>query len=224
MTRFIDILQKDGWIFGVLAAIVSVLVSDMHTVSDLIIQGAIAQDALIPLEICFPYQVSGYIGQPLLGVFVIGFGLTWYLLFVKNKKKLVWFASITLIIWGITGFVAAIADILYADAIVSFINDFDSSVLIIPGYIRGISALVIGLLGGVVFTTLALIHFGQNKNNLGITGSVIMIISVIIGIPLKAFSSSHNPALLMGVFLGMMVCKSIGLSLIAIAVGREMDA
>ncbi len=183
---------------------------------------AIKNDTMIPIEVCFPYKVSGYIGNPILGIFIIVLGLTFYLLFRKNNNKTTLFASISLIMWGFTGFIAAIGDSLYANAVLKFINGADISVLIVPGYVRGLSALIIGILGGIVFSILTLVNFKKNNNYLGVAGAVIMIISVIIGIIVKTYSIYQNQWLLMGIFLVMMIFKSIGLTLISIAIRKEL--
>lgn len=205
---------------GVVLAIFSVIVEDMHTVVDLIL--ALGGETLIlPEGFAFPFQVTGLVVNPILAIAGIVFGLGLIGAWRKTGERTAQWAGLAAILYGVAQGVAAVADIRYARALEALQAGMAVSVLAGPGLWRGISALLLGLTGGLILSALLLIYFRRTENTLGKTGAVIVLITVAIGIVVKTLSLWLYPAALMTVFLLVMALKSVGLVFISGALYQQ---
>jgi len=95
-------LMKVGAVAGIILSIFSILVSDMHTVPDLILrlaQGS-ANKIIIPRGLEFPYWVTGIAAGPILVVSIYLFGLGFIGAWKKTGEKTAQISGIVALIYG----------------------------------------------------------------------------------------------------------------------------
>ncbi len=216
-------LIKTGAFSGVVFSIFAMLVSDMHTIPDLLltfIQND-GKQAALPQGIDFPFWVTGAAVSPILVVSIFLFGLGFWGAWKKTGERMAQISAIVAFIYSFAEIAAAFADIQYAKAIQALQVTGDINVLASPGLLRGISALIIGITGGLIMLSCMAIYFHRSKNQIGKTGALVAITSIFIGIIVKTLALWFLPYEMMVAFLLLMGLKSVGLIFISGALYQQ---
>ncbi len=87
----------------------------------------------------------------------------------------------------------------------------DYSVLTTAGLWKGIGALLGGIVGGFTFSTLITVFFFSIDNTYGKIGGLIVIVSMLIGMPVKILFMSNVSFPVLAVFITSMVVKNFGI-------------
>lgn len=91
----------------------------------------------------------------------------------------------------------------------------DLNLLTSPGWLRGISTLLLDIIGGIILTACMVVYFHRTKNQLGKTGASLAIFAVAFGILAKTMTLWVFPRELMTTFLLLMGLKGLGTVLIS---------
>lgn len=97
----------------------------------------------------------------------------------------------------------------------------DYSVLAQAGQMKGIAALLGGLIGGFAFTISITIFFFAIHNIYGQIGGLIVIVTMLVAVPAKVIFSGHPESSLLMTFMTSMVLKNFGITLMAIGLFAE---
>lgn len=218
-----DKLIKIGAIAGIVFSVFAMLVSDMHTASDLVLTLFQNTDnqAVLPSGVEFPYWVTGVAASPILVVSIFLFGLGFIGAWKKTGNRMAQISAVAAFIYAAIEVFAGIADIQYARAVELLQITGDLSGLAFPGLLRGISALIIGITGGLIMTSCIAIYLHQSKNRIGKIGALLAIISIFIGILVKTSALWFLPYEMMVAFLLLMGLKSVGIVLISGALYQQ---
>ena len=199
------------------------LVSDMHGVGDWYIASLQTKEyPLNPASIYGArYWLAGYIGEPLLilsiALFTVGFYGSW----LKYHKP------ISLLVVGV-GVLYMLERVFWSYATVNFQRAIqvwpviqDYSVLTQAGQIKGMAALLGGLIGGFAFSIVITIFYFSVHNRYGQIGGLMVIITMLIGMPAKILFASHVETWLLTVFMTSMVLKNFGIAFMGMGLLTE---
>ena len=204
-------------------AIVSVLVSDMHAVPDLVLTLAqnSANRVILPEGFAFPYWLAGVVGEPILVLSIFAFALGLVGAWRKTGERSAKIASIVAFIYAAERVFWAIADVQYARAVEALLTTGDMTSLTLPGMLKGIIALVDGITAGIILALFLTIYFSRTKTRLGEVGGMLVLIAVSAGIVVKTASLWVWPYQLITAFLLSMVAKSVGIALMSSALYQQ---
>ncbi|MBO3842869.1 MAG: hypothetical protein FGF48_10735, partial [Candidatus Brockarchaeota archaeon] len=87
--------------------------------------------------------------------------------------------------------------------------------------LKGISVLIAGIIGGIVLASFIALYFSRTGVKMGKIGGLLVVITVAVGIPVKALATWILPYVLTGAFLLLMVLKSLGLVFVIIALYQQ---
>lgn len=216
-------LMKAGAISGVVLAVVSVLVSDMHAVPDLIITLAQGKGNTISLPegFAFPYQLAGAVGEPILIMSILLFGLGFFGAWKKTGRKSAKTASVIAFFYAITRIFEAIITLNYATAVESARTTGDLNILELPGMLLGIGAAFTGITGGIVLASCIAVYFSHVGIKLGKIGGLIVVTAVATGMVTKTLSLWVWPYALTAAFVILMCAKSVGIAFISNSLYRQ---
>lgn len=109
----------------------------------------------------------------------------------------------------------------FADSIQihSTINDY--TVLTQAGFLKGLGALFGGLIGGFGFSTALTILFFSLRNPYGIAGGLIVIATMLIGMPAKIYFMNHVSSTVLNIFIISMVIKNFGIAFMGVGLLTE---
>lgn len=216
-------MMKAGAIAGIIIAIVAVLLSDMHSVPDLVITLAQGRGNVIvlPEGFTFPYWLAGAVGEPILIISIFVFGLGFIGAWRKIGEKTAKTAGIIAFIYGAERIFEAIATVKYAIDVESVRATGDLTSLIFPGMLKGMSALITGITGGIILASLIAIYFSRTGIKLGKIGGLLVIITVATGILVKTLSLWIWPYGMTAAFLLLMCTKSMGIAFMSIALYQQ---
>lgn len=215
--------MKTGAIACGIMAIAAVIVSDMHATQDLVIVLAQAKGSvfLLPEGSAFPYWLAGLVGEPILITAIYIFGLGFIGAWKKTGEKTAKKAGVLAFIYGTARIFSAIAAALYAMAVESVQVTGDLTKLVFPGMLKGVSVLIAGIIGGIIFASFIALYFSRTGVKLGKIGGMIVVIAVAMGIPVKTLATWILPYVLTGAFLLLMAVKSVGLVFVIIALYQQ---
>ncbi len=207
-----------GALAGFCLAIVAQIVSDMHGIGDWDV--SYLQISNQPLNPAYPYStpytIAGLIGEPLLIVSIIAFSFGFFGSWLENKQ------TISIVVF-IVGLLYAMERIYWSYSAINFGNAikqvevlFDYSLLQRAGYLKGIGALLGGIIGGFGFSTAITIYFFSTNQLFGKIGGFIVIGSMLVGMPAKILFMDNISALLVFIFMGSMTIKNIGIALMGV--------
>ena len=219
-------LMKAGAVAGIFLSIFAVLISDMHTISDLIltlIQNGDNQ-VILPNGIEFPYWVTGVAASPILVTSIFLFGIGFIGAWKKTGERMAIISAVVAFIYATTHIFAALADIQYAKAVEILQVSGDLSGLAFPGMLRGVSALIIGITGGFIMTSCMAIYFHRSKNSIGKAGALLALVAIFIGIFVKTLALWFLPYEMMVAFLLLMCLKSVGITFMSGALYQQAVA
>jgi len=149
-----------GLFAGLIATLFSVLISDMHTVADIIIFASNGSYHFMQL----PIYITGFIAGPIVVVSLNFFGIGFRNCWKKDQSKISKLISVVIFVYAFTQLLLCFADIHYANTIATHSNTTAMDLLIVAGTLRGFAALLVGVIGGIVLIPLFMIYF-RRKNN-----------------------------------------------------------
>jgi hypothetical protein len=189
------------FIFGIIYTILSLIISDIHSFSDIIY----FRDNY---QIKYLFYFSGLIVNPILCIvnFIYGFTLIAY--GKKTKQFLIIIIGIFTLVSLLAQICLSIIDFGYGEYIELIENDGKSMAGFILLIYRGLATLGIGLFSGILSGIVFLIHFFKKKNFYGKMGIIIFLFCIMIGIVFKAFANGNSIYIL--IFILMMYIKGIG--------------
>lgn len=199
------------------------LVSDLHGIGDWFISSFQARKLdLNPAPIfSAPYKIAGYFGEPLLIISIALLTVGLYGCWLKYQKPV---AMIAVII----GVLYILERLFWGYVTTNFANNIqihqvisDYSILKQAGFLKGLGALLGGLIGGFGFSTVLTILFFNLHNPYGITGGIIIICAMLIGMPAKIYFMTNITEPVLIVFIISMVFKNFGIVLMGVGLLME---
>lgn len=199
------------------------LVSDMHGIGDWFISSFQTRKlALNPASIfSAPYKIAGYFGEPLLifSIALLTVGL--YGCWLKYHKPIAMIAVVIGVLYIVERLFWSYVTTNFANNIQihQVVNDY--SVLKQAGFLKGLGALLGGLIGGFGFSTILTILFFHLGNPYGIAGGLIVLSAMLIGMPAKIYFMTHITSLVLIIFIVSMVIKNFGIILMGVGLIME---
>ena len=199
------------------------LVSDMHGIGDWFISSFQTRKlALNPASIfSAPYKIAGYFGEPLLifsiALLTVGIYGCWF----KYHKPIAMIAVVIGVLYIMERFFWSYVTTNFANNIQihQVVNDY--SVLKQAGFLKGMGALLGGLIGGFGFSTVLTILFFNLRNPYGIAGGLIVLSAMLIGMPAKIYFMTHISSTVLIIFMVSMVIKNFGIVLMGVGLIME---
>ena len=200
------------------------LVSDMHGIGDWFISSY--QTRKLPLNpapiFSAPYKIAGYFGEPLLIISIALLTVGLYGCWLKYQKPIAMMAVVI-------GVLYIFERVFWSYVTTNFANNIqihqmisDYSILKQAGFLKGLGALLGGLIGGFGFSIVLTILFFNLQNPYGIAGGIIIICSMLIGMPAKIFFMTHISSTVLVIFMLSMVIKNFGI--VFMGVGLIMES
>jgi len=204
-------------------SIVATMVSDMHGIGDWFVSSLqIRGNPLDPASIySVPYTIAGYFGETLLiiSIAMLNIGLYGCWLTYHKSIALIAMAIGILYIYERIFWSYVTSNFAHNISIFSTINDY--SMLKRAGLLKGIGALLGGLIGGFGFSTSLTMLFFRIHNPYGIIGGLVVIATMLIGMPAKIYFMNHVTSSVLIVFIISMVIKNFGIALMGVGLITE---
>ncbi len=204
-------------------ATAATMVSDMHGIGDWYLASLQQRKLALNPAVIFgaPYKIAGYFGEPLL---IISIGMLTVGLYGSWSKYHLSIALIAMII----GILYIFERIFWSYVTTNFAKKIqlhetieDYSVLKQAGFLKGLGALLGGLIGGFGFSITLTIFFFSLHNPYGIAGGLIVIASMLIGMPAKIYFMNHVTSGVLTTFILSMVIKNFGIVFMGVAMLME---
>jgi hypothetical protein len=199
------------------------LVSDMHGIGDWFISSfQVRKLDLNPAPIfSAPYKIAGYFGEPLLITSIALLTVGLYGCWLKYHKPVAMIAVIIGVLYILERLFWSYVTINFATSIQThtIINDY--TVLKQAGFLKGLGALLGGLIGGFGFSTVLTILFFHLGNPYGIAGGLIVLSAMLIGMPAKIYFMTHITSPVLIIFIISMVIKNFGIILMGVGLIME---
>jgi hypothetical protein len=212
-----------GTIGAFVLAVGATLVSDMHGIGDWFV--SLFQKANVPLKptktFGAPYLAAGYLGEPLLILSIILFSIGFYGAWLKYHRTLALVIVIVGALYVFERIFWAYVTINFSHTINSLPVIEDYQVLKNAGFLKGLGALFGGIIGGFLFSTLITIFFFLINNTYGKIGGLIVIISMLVGMPAKILFMKNISFRLVSIFFFSMVIKNIGIIFMGLGLFTE---
>ena len=204
-------------------ATAATLVSDMHGVGDWFISSfQMEKIALDPARIFgTPYNIAGFFGEPLLifSIAMLTTGL--YGCWLKYGKTIALIAVIIGILYILERVFWSYTSVNFAHSIQIYPRIEDYSVLKQAGFLKGMGALLGGVIGGFGFTTVLTLLFASIRNPYGIAGGLIILLAMIVGMSAKIYFMNHVSSTVLTVFILSMVIKNFGIVFMGVGLITE---
>ncbi len=204
-------------------ATAATLVSDMHGIGDWFVSSLLSRKlALNPASIySAPYAIAGWFGEPLLTLSIAMLTTGLYGGWLKYHKSIALIAMVIGILYILERVFWGYVTVNFSNSIQNhlFINDY--SVLTQAGFLKGLGALFGGLIGGFGFSTALTLLFFSLRNPYGIAGGLIVLATMLIGMPAKVYFMDHISSAVLTTFLISMVIKNFGIVLMGVALFTE---
>lgn len=168
-----------------------------------------------------PYTIAGYFGEPLLIISIAMLTAGLYGSWLKYHQSIALIAMLIGILYILERVFWSYVTINFADSIQihSTINDY--TVLTQAGFLKGLGALFGGLIGGFGFSTALTILFFSLRNPYGIAGGLIVIATMLIGMPAKIYFMNHVSSTVLNIFIISMVIKNFGIAFMGVGLLTE---
>ena len=204
-------------------ATAATLVSDMHGIGDWFVSSFQTRKlALNPASIySAPYTIAGYFGEPLLILSIAMLNVGLYGCWLKYHRPIALIAVVIGIVYVLERVFWSYVTINFANSIQTHLIVQDYAVLKQAGFLKGLGALFGGLIGGFGFSAALTILFFSIRNPYGITGGLIVIAAMLIGMPAKIYFMNHVSAAVLTVFIVSMVIKNFGVVLMGVGLLTE---
>ena len=204
-------------------ATAATLVSDMHGIGDWFVSSLqVRKYALDPAPIfATPYTIAGYFGEPLLILPIAMLGVGLYGCWLKYHHSSALIAAIVGILYILERVFWSYVTINFANSIQIHpaINDYTQ--LTQAGFLKGLGALLGGLIGGFGFSTVLTLLFFSIRNPYGIAGGLIVLATMLIGMLAKIYFMNHVSSTVLTVFIISMVIKNFGVILMGVGLLHE---
>jgi len=204
-------------------ATAATLVSDMHGIGDWFISSLqIKNYPLNPAPIyATPYTIAGYFGEPLLILSIAMLTVGLYGSWLKYHKSIALIAMVIGILYILERVFWSYVTTNFANSIQIHPTINDYSVLTQAGFLKGLGALFGGLIGGFGFSIALTILFFSLNNPFGIAGGLIVIASMLIGMPAKIYFMNHVTPTVLTIFMISMVIKNLGIVFMGVGILKE---
>jgi len=204
-------------------ATAATLVSDMHGIGDWFISSLQTRKlALNPASIYgAPYTIAGYFGEPLLILSIAMLTAGLYGSWLKYHNSIALIAMSIGILYILERLFWSYVTVNFASSIQShsIINDY--SALTQAGFLKGLGALFGGLIGGFGFSIALTVLFFSLRNSYGITGGLIVLVAMLIGMPAKIYFMNHVSTVALITFIISMVVKNFGIVFMGVGLLTE---
>ena len=204
-------------------ATAATLVPDMHGIGYWFVSSLqVKKYALDPAPIfATPYTIAGYFGEPLLIFSIAMLTVGLYGSWLKYHKSIAFIAMIVGILYILERVFWSYVTINFANSVQihPMINDY--SALTQAGFLKGLGALFGGLIGGFAFSTALTILFVSIRNPYGIVGGLIVIATMLIGMPAKIYFINHVSSAVLTTFIISMVIKNLGIVFMGVGLLAE---
>jgi hypothetical protein len=204
-------------------ATAATLVSDMHGIGDWFIASLQSRKfALNPAPIYgTPYTIAGYFGEPLLIISIAMLTIGLYGSWLKYHHSIGLIATIVGILYILERVFWSYVTVNFANSIQfhPVINDY--SLLTQAGFLKGLGALLGGLIGGFGFSTVLTLLFFSIRNPYGIAGGLIVLFTMLIGMPAKIYFMNHISSTVLTIFIISMVIKNFGIVFMGVGLLQE---
>ncbi|NUM44068.1 MAG: hypothetical protein HUU38_05120 [Anaerolineales bacterium] len=204
-------------------ATAATLVSDMHGLGDWFVASLQTRNyALNPAAIyATPYTIAGYFGEPLLilsiGMLTAGLYGSW----LKDRHPIALIAVFVGILYILERVCWRYVTTHFAHSIQGYPTVTDYTVLTRAGYLKGMGALLGGLVGGFGFSTTLTILFFTLRNPYGMAGGLIVLAAMLIGMPAKIYFMNHVSSAVLTTFVISMVVKNFGIVFMGVGLLKE---
>lgn len=204
-------------------ATAATLVSDMHGIGDWFVSSQqTAKNMLSPAPIYgAPYTIAGYFGEPLLILSIAMLTVGLYGIWLKHHTTIALIAVGVGILYVLERVFWAYVTANFAHAIQSQSAISDYAILTQAGFLKGIGALLGGLIGGFGFSIALTALFFSLGNPYGTAGGVIVIAAMLIGMPAKIYFMDHVSAAVLTIFIISMVIKNFGIVFMGVGLLAE---
>jgi hypothetical protein len=204
-------------------ATAATLVSDMHGMGDWFISSLqMEKIALDPARIfATPYFVAGLFGEPLLIISIAMLTTGLYGCWLKYGKAVALVAVAIGILYILERVFWSYTSVNFAQSIHVHSRIDDYSVLQNAGLLKGIGALLGGVIGGFGFTTVMTLFFSSIRNPYGIAGGLIILLAMVVGMSAKIYFMNHISPVVLTVFMISMVIKNFGIVFLGVGLITE---
>jgi len=218
-----DRLLFIGAIGAFFLAVGATFVSDMHGIGDWFVSSMqIRGLPLSPAQIySAPYSLAGYIGEPLLMISIALFTTGFYGSWLKYHKVISLLVVAVGVLYLLERVFWSYVTINFSRAIQAWPVIQDYSVLTTPGLWKGIGALLGGIIGGLAFSTLITVFFFSIDNIYGKIGGLVVIITMLIGMPAKILFMNNVSFPIVAVFITSMIVKNFGIVFMGVGLLTE---
>ena len=204
-------------------ATAATLVSDMHGIGDWFVSSfQVRKYALDPAPIfATPYTIAGYFGEPLLILCIAMLTVGLYGSWLKHHHSIALIAVVIGILYILERVFWSYVTINFANSIqiLPAINDYTQ--LTHAGFLKGLGALLGGLIGGFGFSIALTLLFFSIRNPYGIAGGLIVLATMLIGMPAKIYFMNHVSSTVLTIFIISMVIKNFGVILMGVGLLYE---
>ncbi len=199
------------------------LVSDMHGLGDWFISSLQTRNTpLNPATIyATPYTIAGYFGEPLLILSIAMLTAGLYGIWLKDHQPIALLAVIVGILYLLERVFWSSVTTHFAHNIQRHPTITDYTVLTQAGFLKGVGALLGGLIGGFGFSTTLTILFFSLRNPYGFAGGLIVLAAMLIGMPAKIYFMNHVSSAVLTTFVMSMVIKNFGIVFMEVGLLRE---
>jgi hypothetical protein len=208
---------------GLAMAIVSLLVSALHSMPDVAItlarNGAIT--SFPPTMLSFPYWVAGTVGDPIVIVTAAVVGIGLLAAARRTGQRTARSAAYGAFCYAGVRAVWAITTILYASALGNLTPGSNLSDLASLALLKGLAGAAVGITGGLVMASFLLLYFARTKVYVGKTGALLIMMSVPFAMLSKASSGFLWTYVMAALSLILMAVKSIGIGMMSVALWQQ---
>lgn len=204
-------------------ATAATLVSDMHGLGDWFISSLqIRKLALNPAPIySAPYTIAGYFGEPLLILSIAMLTAGLYGGWLKYHKPIALIAMIVGLLYILERVFWSCVTTNFANSIKIHPTITDYTVLTQAGFLKGLGALLGGLVGGFGFSIALTGLFFSLRNPYGLVGGLMVIATMLIGMPAKIYFMNHVSSTVLTLFILSMVIKNFGIVFMGVGLLTE---
>lgn len=204
-------------------ATVATLVSDMHGIGDWFVASQqTAKNALNPATLYgTPYTIAAYVGEPLLIVSITPLTVGLYGIWLKYHTPIALIAVVVGVLYALERVFWGYVTANFASAIQTQATISDYTVLTQAGFLKGMGALLGGLIGGFGFSIALTVLFFNLGNPYGSAGGLIVIAAMLIGMPAKIYFMDHVSSAVLTTFILSMVIKNFGIIFMGVGLLTE---
>jgi len=194
-------------------AVAATLVSDMHGLGDWYISSLQSRRAALdPAPVyALPYSLAGYFGEAFLILSIAMLTLGLYGTWLKTHRTVALIAMTVGILYILERVFWSYVTINFARSIQAQSVIADYTVLTRAGFLKGLGALLGGLIGGFGFSLALTALFFSLKNPFGMAGGLIVLAAMLVGMPAKIYFMEQATSQVLTTFMLAMLIKNFGI-------------